>query len=707
MATSQGTHTRRAGVPPIAPSQAQATDTSRSTRAKASAAQDGVKAKIRWLPPGLTEDEFTTILGDTWKLGKGKISWFRYSRGHIPKSASKDPTPSWALLQVKEDDIDALAQAVREAVWEDAKGTYHSPTLIGPPYVERAIYKKIPASRSRKDPKEGTIDQDDEWQKFLVSLTESSDVKKEESEAAADDATTIEANAKPAVTSLVAHILESKANKAKESANAKSRKHARQESQGKGKGAAAALATTTSTDEPKKRSKDKSDKPKETVKILKKQAATEAAAEAANAVAKEIKAGGAASESAGNRRKMGISDILKRDLGLAGPSSSRKGRQEAAAAAKSTEPVAQGQTKAKERETKGQENGAPATASSSAQTNDRSAATATSKATAEKSSRGGRRRGGKDAKTAETKSAAPAEPAAATPVKPTMILQKKKEEPPAPPVKEPVNTKATTKGVSKSTNKSSQKPAPAVAASTPSSASVPAPASAPPPSTPAAAPNGPKASTTKGSQSGGSQKKSSATNPASASTRAFLKHANPSQGVTEPLLREAMQAFGGVSSVEIDRRKGFAYVDFADHSGLAKAMAASPVTIANAAVQVLERKDQTSKKLPTATAAAPSNNSSPQSPVTKDAAKNTTKEKETPSTPAAAPSSTPLSTAPSEKGGIDQQQPKRSRRRGRGKGGNGGASGNAEGKTGDQNKPSGNSGSAARSNVTGDAPKTG
>lgn len=89
MATSQGNHNRKAGVLPIGPSQvqtqAQAADVSKSARAKTSAAQDGVKAKIRWLPPGLTEDEFLTILGDTWKLGKGKTSWFRYTAGHIPK----------------------------------------------------------------------------------------------------------------------------------------------------------------------------------------------------------------------------------------------------------------------------------------------------------------------------------------------------------------------------------------------------------------------------------------------------------------------------------------------------------------------------------------------------------------------------------------------------------------------------------------------
>jgi regulator of nonsense transcripts 3 len=46
-----------------------------------------------------------------------------------------------------------------------------------------------------------------------------------------------------------------------------------------------------------------------------------------------------------------------------------------------------------------------------------------------------------------------------------------------------------------------------------------------------------------------------------------------------------------VSHVEIDKRKGFAYVDFLEPEGLVKAMAANPTKIAQGTVQVLERKD--------------------------------------------------------------------------------------------------------------------
>ncbi|KAL9578415.1 MAG: hypothetical protein Q9212_005734 [Teloschistes hypoglaucus] len=73
-------------------------------------------------------------------------------------------------------------------------------------------------------------------------------------------------------------------------------------------------------------------------------------------------------------------------------------------------------------------------------------------------------------------------------------------------------------------------------------------------------------------------------------TQAFLKHANPSQGITEPLLLESFSAYGGVKRVEIDKKKGSAYVDFEEPEGLQKAIKASPVKVAQGSVIVLERR---------------------------------------------------------------------------------------------------------------------
>lgn len=60
--------------------------------------------------------------------------------------------------------------------------------------------------------------------------------------------------------------------------------------------------------------------------------------------------------------------------------------------------------------------------------------------------------------------------------------------------------------------------------------------------------------------------------------------------MTESLLETAFASFGTVAKVEIDKKKGFGYVDFAQPEGLQKAMAASPVTVAQSQVVVLERK---------------------------------------------------------------------------------------------------------------------
>lgn len=76
----------------------------------------------------------------------------------------------------------------------------------------------------------------------------------------------------------------------------------------------------------------------------------------------------------------------------------------------------------------------------------------------------------------------------------------------------------------------------------------------------------------------------------STATQAFLKHANPSQGITEPLLEEAFSPYGPVKRVEIDRKKGSAYVDFEHPEGLQKAIKASPVKVAQGQVVVLERR---------------------------------------------------------------------------------------------------------------------
>ncbi|EMC91842.1 hypothetical protein BAUCODRAFT_78782 [Baudoinia panamericana UAMH 10762] len=79
--------------------------------------------------------------------------------------------------------------------------------------------------------------------------------------------------------------------------------------------------------------------------------------------------------------------------------------------------------------------------------------------------------------------------------------------------------------------------------------------------------------------------------PHPATTKAYLKHANPSQGMTEMLILRALSEYGEVTNVTIDPRKGTAIAVFSTNEGLQKAMQARRVPVANGAVEVLEFKD--------------------------------------------------------------------------------------------------------------------
>lgn len=72
--------------------------------------------------------------------------------------------------------------------------------------------------------------------------------------------------------------------------------------------------------------------------------------------------------------------------------------------------------------------------------------------------------------------------------------------------------------------------------------------------------------------------------------KAYLKHANPSQGMTEILIQQALSQYGEVNNVTIDPRKGTAIALFKDNEGLKKALEAKKVPVANGSVEVLEWK---------------------------------------------------------------------------------------------------------------------
>jgi len=84
----------------------------------------------------------------------------------------------------------------------------------------------------------------------------------------------------------------------------------------------------------------------------------------------------------------------------------------------------------------------------------------------------------------------------------------------------------------------------------------------------------------------------SAPQPSPGSTRAYLKHANASQGITEPLLKAALSTFGEVTALDIDKRKGTALATFKDHESFKAAMAKRSIPVAQGAVEVLEFREK-------------------------------------------------------------------------------------------------------------------
>lgn len=76
--------------------------------------------------------------------------------------------------------------------------------------------------------------------------------------------------------------------------------------------------------------------------------------------------------------------------------------------------------------------------------------------------------------------------------------------------------------------------------------------------------------------------------PSAGAIKAYLKHANASQGVTEEPLRTALSEFGELVTLDIDKRKGTAVAEFKTHEALAAAMAKRSISVGQGAVEVLE-----------------------------------------------------------------------------------------------------------------------
>ena len=467
-------------------------------------------------------------------------------------STAKPSKPSRAYIHVTQQAfVTALGDHIRDSTFHDAAKSFQDPALLGPPALEFAPYPKIPGGRRRNDARQGTIDQDPEFKEFLASLTapitkpaapEGEDQKEE----------------KVKTTPLIEALREKKANKEKPQKKGRG-EHKDDATEKKilakpGKENAGGEKSRRTTKAEKERAQ------KEAVKALNKEAS--ALKQHASSAATD-KAAVGASSAAPERKRGNVSiakSMLQRDLGIGPAPNRRRGtKREVASATPEAAPQqddnASSKQKAKE----------PVSAPVAAVVTSEKATLSSPKK--ERPSRAERRAfkaeklnakaGGEDSKS----TAKPGPPIILK--KPSgaqnqsNASQKGHAASRAPPT-EPAAARNTQNVAQNAPIKGEASPVPRPANPTPSHSAAP----------PAPAPMG---------------------------KQAFLKHANASQGITEPLIEEALKEFGAIEKVEIDKRKGFAYVDFADSDGLRKAVAKGTVKVAQGAVQVLERKEKVSR----------------------------------------------------------------------------------------------------------------
>jgi regulator of nonsense transcripts 3 len=441
---------------------------------------------------------------------------------------------------------------VRDSTFHDAAKSWQDGALVGPPTVEFAPYPKMPGGRRRNDNRQGTIDQDPEFKDFLESLTNpitkpaapEGDGQKPE---------------KVKTTPLIEALREKKANKDKP--NSKANRNARGEAKDeaaekKAIGKHGKENALGAGDKNRRISKaDKAQAAKDAVKILNKEAssAKDGGATADKTTASERKRGNVA----------GVKSLLQRDLGIGAAPTRRRGTKREVATATADTPSQPKDAPA----TTPKPKDAPSTAGPSLDK--------TSQASKKERPTRAERRAFKASLVDKSNDKAPAtDTKAQTPTKgaaapaPQILKKPQTAQSPAPP-RGPAASRLPPTEPAAARNVAS----PAQANTTPAKPNAP-PA---PAANPIQRPVPPQPV------------------PSATSKQAFLKHANPSQGITEPLIEESLKVFGGIEKVEIDKRKGFAYVDFAEPEGLRKAMAASPIKIAQGAVQVLERKEKVAR----------------------------------------------------------------------------------------------------------------
>jgi regulator of nonsense transcripts 3 len=413
----------------------------------------------------------------------------------------------------------------------------------------------MPGGRRRNDNRQGTIDQDQEFKDFLESLTNPiTKPPAAENESQKDKVKT---------TPLIEALREKKANRDKPNSKANRQGRGEAKEEGAERGEKKILAkpgkenALNSGDKNRRLSKaDKAQATKEAVKILNKEASSSKSSAATASTDKS-------SASPAPERKRGnvalAKSMLQRDLGVGPAPNRRRGTKREVGAAAPDANVQAKDTKASEDKAKE----APV-AQPTASTPDRNAQASRKERPTRAERRAFKANQGDKPNEKATISHGKAQTPLKTPAPQILKKPQAAQTPTAP--KGPAASRAPPTELAAARNSPAPAQSPAKVETAPTQAQD----------------NAPKATP-------------ASPVPAPTSKQAFLKHANPSQGITEPLIEDIMKTFGGIDKVEIDKRKGFAYVDFAEPEGLRKAMAASPIKIAQGAVQVLERKEKVAR----------------------------------------------------------------------------------------------------------------
>jgi regulator of nonsense transcripts 3 len=481
--------------------------------------------------------------------------------------------------------LTSLSTTVQQANFADARNTSTSASLLGPPVVEFAPFGRIPSAKRRSDARQGTIDQDPEFIAFLESLTNPTNAKKSAGEGSIGADGLGKKEEKVTTTPLIQYLKDKKASKAKEATLPAKGSRARLESRDSrsDKGGEKKILSKSGKEiaslEVKKGTRDRERKVQkaatEAIKVLNREAS--AAGGKAKVVATLLppassaavggKDAGSVQSSAApsapvaeRRRERGnasiAAKILQRDLGLGG-TPPRRGGVKREGTSDGTKLESSSQPKASSSPAK--QEGPPAADlenARSAEDKTPSEKTPPSGPSSEKESHRKSRSERRARRFSNDK---------------TSLLSRNPPTGPAAPL-------AILKKSATSVQLQLQRPSPPKG---PSSANNPPPSLKSASSAPPVVPTAPKPV-------------ASAPTPSAGATQAFCKHANASQGVTEPALREAMEVHGAVVKVEIDKKKGFGYVDFAEPEGLVNAIKAGPLKVGNGSIVVLERKERPS-----------------------------------------------------------------------------------------------------------------